>query len=159
MIKDALTAIETALKPNANISYINEDWGQLDFYERPPVLFPCVLLECEGVDFISTARRSQQGKATITLRVADVKMMQQPNVKVTDDVPRYSFFELLVEINRVIHGMSGNNFSPLTRRTISRARRDDGIREFVITYDFSFADNSAVPPSQTVSVPPVININ
>lgn len=161
MIKSVLTAIETALKPNPNIRYVNEDWGQLDFYDQPPVLFPCVLLECEAVDFTSTGRRSQQAKGSVAVRVADVKMINQPNAKVlssTTTEERFAFFDLLNEINKELHGLSGVDFTPLSRRSMNRARRDDGIREFVLVYDVAYVDNSAVGTTVAAPVPPVIRV-
>lgn len=158
MIKSVLTAIETALKPNANIRYINEDWGQLDFYDQPPVLFPCVLLECEAVDFTSTGRRSQQAKGSVAVRVADVKMINQPNAKALAETERFAFFDLLNEINKELHGLSGTDFAPLSRRSMNRARRDDGIREFVLVYDVAYVDNSAVGTTVAAPVLPVIKV-
>ena len=53
------------------IAYLAEDWGQLDFYnERPPVNFPCVLIDIAEAEFSDCTRKVQLGEAILTVRVA-----------------------------------------------------------------------------------------
>lgn len=71
MIKDTLTAVKEALKTVPDLRYTAEDWGQLDFFNQPPVRFPCVLLDAEEVRYSDSGRGFQQGEASLTVRVAD----------------------------------------------------------------------------------------
>ena len=71
MIKDTLTAVKEALKTVPDLRYTTEDWGQLDFFNQPPVRFPCVLLDAEEVRYSDSGRGFQQGEASLTVRVAD----------------------------------------------------------------------------------------
>lgn len=157
MIKSALIAVETALTPIKTLRYINEDWGQLDYYDQPPLLFPCALLECEGVDYTSTGRRMQQARGTIVVRLADMQMRKPGNVT-TDTAPRYEFFDIIDQVHKVLQGLSGADFSPLDRRTLRRVRRDDAVREFVMQYSFGYTDAVATPSTHTVNVPPSLDI-
>ena len=53
------------------IAYLAEDWGQLDFYnERPPVNFPCVLIDIAEAEFSDCTRKVQLREAILTVRVA-----------------------------------------------------------------------------------------
>lgn len=48
------------------IAYLAEDWGQLDFYnERPPVNFPCVLIDIAEAEFSDCTRKVQLGEAIL----------------------------------------------------------------------------------------------
>lgn len=156
MIKETLNAIEMALKPISDIKYINEDWGQIDYYTQPPVLFPCVLLDCEAVDYTTMGGNLQKGDGIITIRIADFRNLQQANVRATTTEPRYEFFELIDKIHTVLQGLSSVAFTPLDRRGLNRARRDDAIREFRLTYKFSFKDGAAVKERMQRIVPPKI---
>lgn len=154
MIKDALKAIENALQPNEAIKYINEDWGQLDYYQQPPVLFPCVLLECEEVDYTTQTGKHQQAIGVISVRVADYRVIQQSNVRANNTGgDRYGYFELLSQIHAVLQGLSGVTFTALDRRNMRRVRRDDAIREMILSYRFTFRDSTAATPLQRLPVP------
>lgn len=144
MIKETLNAIEMALKPISDIKYINEDWGQIDYYTQPPVLWPCVLLDCEVVDYATMSGNLQSGEGIITIRIADYRNLQQANARATNIEPRYEFFDLVDKIHKQLQGLSSVTFTPLDRRGLNRSRRDDAIREFRLTYKFSFKDATAV---------------
>lgn len=159
MIKETLNAIEMVLKPIADIKYINEDWGQIDYYSQPPVLWPCVLLDCEAVDYTTLGGNLQKGDGVVTIRVADYRNFQQANARTTTSETRYEFFDLIDKIHKELQGLSSITFTPLDRRGLSRARRDDAIREFRLTYKFSFKDNTAVKDMLQRVVPSNISID
>ena len=130
MIKETLTAAKEALKSIPSLRYTAEDWGQLDSFNQPPVRFPCVLLDVEEIRYSDNGRGSQQGEASLTVRVADNRAVN-------------AMFDLLQAVYKALQGLSGPGFSPLTRRHTVRVRREDGIREFRTSFDFAFTDNDA----------------
>ena len=159
MIEQVLIAVETALKTIPKLKYINEDWGQLDFHDQPPVLFPCALLECEQVNYTELSRLAQRASASITVRIADAPPIQQRNARAqTACVQRYTMFALIAEVNKVLHGLSGEGFSGLVRVSQRRRRRDDAIREFTLTYTFSFTDASCIAVTTAKPVPPSVSV-
>ncbi len=144
MIKQLLNTVETALKNVPEVAYINEDWGQLDYYDtRPPVRWPCVLLEVEGVNY-KTMGGVQYGEGILSVRVADFRNMQQANAKADGVTPRNEMFDVVGLVHSAVQGLSTEVVSRLNRDTLKRVRRDDAIREVVLTYHFTIKDATTV---------------
>lgn len=129
-----------------NIAYLAEDWGQLDFYnERPPVNFPCVLLDIEEAQYSDLTRKAQRGDAILTLRVAHYDPV---NISATapDRERAFRIFALMRMIYARLQGLSGEDFSGLTRTSLRRVKREDAIREYVMQFRFGGTDNAAFKP-------------
>lgn len=139
MIKEALKAVKTALQNIKELRYSGEDWGQLDYFAQKPVKFPCALVDIEEVEYSNNAPRAQQGIAGLTVRVADSRMFNG-SFQAPPSETEFATFDLLQTITAALHGLSGPTFSPLVRTGIVRARRDDSIREFRISFQFAFTD-------------------
>lgn len=140
MIKDALIAVQNKLVTIESLRYVAEDWGQLDNYEIPPATFPCALVDGAEIDFSNGSRGRQQAVAKLTVRIGAIKKavsMQSPNSE-----SEFSILDLLSEINSKLHGLDGDRFSPLTRLRVQKITRDDTIKEYVVTYEFSYTDLS-----------------
>jgi hypothetical protein len=142
MIKETLTAAKEALKSIPSLRYTAEDWGQLDSFNQPPVRFPCVLLDVEEIRYSDNGRGSQQGEASLTVRVADNRAVNG-SFQAPPSTSEFAMFDLLQAVYKALQGLSGPGFSPLTRRHTVRVRREDGIREFRTSFDFAFTDNDA----------------
>lgn len=142
MIKEALKAVKTALQEIPELRYTGEDWGQLDYFAQKPVKFPCALVDLEEVDYTDNAPRRQQAIASLTVRVADSQVVsgsfQSPSTG-----REFALFDLLQRVAEALHGLSGETFSPLVRTGLVRARRDDTIREFRLSFRFAFTDRLA----------------
>lgn len=139
MIKEALKAVKTALQQIEPLRYSAEDWGQLDYFAQKPVKFPCALVDVEEVRYSNNATRSQQGIAELTVRLADSRMFNGSFQSPPNDA-EFAIFDLLQAVVNALHGLSGETFSPLVRTGTIRARRDDSIREFRISFQFAFTD-------------------
>ena len=108
------------------IAYLAEDWGQLDFYnERPPVNFPCVLIDIAEAEFSDCTRKVQLGEAILTVRVAHFDP-----VNISALAPNrnkaFRMFVLLRLIYTQLQGLSGEGFSGLTRTSLRRVKRSSG---------------------------------
>lgn len=114
MIKDTLTAVKEALKTVPDLRYTAEDWGQLDFFNQPPVRFPCVLLDAEEVRYSDSGRGFQQGEASLTVRVADNRIFNG-SFQAPASQAEFAMFDLLQAVYKALQGLSGPGFSPLTR--------------------------------------------
>lgn len=139
MIKEALQAVKTALQNIKELRYSGEDWGQLDYFAQKPVKFPCALVDIEEVGYANVSRNGQQGTASLTVRVADSRVFNGSFQSPPSDT-EFAVFDLLQTIANALHGLSGPTFSPLVRTGLVRARRDDSIREFRISFQFAFTD-------------------
>lgn len=142
MLKNVLQSVKSALQGIPEIRYAAEDWGQLDYFNQPPVRFPCVLVDVEEVSYSDNGRNCQQGAASMTVRVADNRIFNG-SFHTPPSEAEFGMFDLLQKVYKALQGLSGPSFSPLTRSRCVRARRDDGIREFRISFDFAFTDNDA----------------
>lgn len=141
MIKDALKAVKEALQGVKELRYAGEDWGQLDYFTQKPVKFPAALVDVEEVSYSNNAGRGQQGIASLTVRVADSQVVNG-SFQAPATEREFSTFDLLQAITAALHGLSGPTFSPLVRVGIVRARRDDSIREFRMSFQFAFTDRT-----------------
>lgn len=148
MIENALAAVQDRLLElyPENIAYLAEDWGQLDFYnERPPVNFPCVLIDIEEAQFSDLTRKAQRGDAMLTIRVAHYDPVNL-SALAPDREKSFRMFALLRLIYARLQGLSGEEFSGLTRTSLRRAKREDTIREYVMQFRFGGTDNAAFKP-------------
>ena len=147
-----------ALKEDEVLSYVGEDWGQLDYYDKhPPVKFRCALYDIGQVDFADRGQRTQQGKGTINLRIADYKPVQVSSGS-PDNLKPLEMYQALRAVYVAVQGLQGETFSPLTRTRCSRIIRDDGVREYVMSFSFGYVDTAAQKRTHTVPATPRITV-
>lgn len=126
-----------------HIAYLAEDWGQLDFYnERPPVNFPCVLIDIAEAEFTDCSRKVQKGDAFLAVRVAHFDPVNL-SALAPDRDRAFRLFALLRSIYVRLQGLSGEDFSGLTRTSLRRVKREDAIREYVMQFRFGGTDDAA----------------
>lgn len=149
-IQNRLTANVPALK------YVDQDWGQMDFYAPPPVKFPCALIDIQTVQYTNAGELIQQGTALIVIRLFDIRLSnssqsapagQKENAK--------KIWQLLADVNKALHGQ---NFLPEgyglpVRERISRTKRNDGCYQTELFYTVQFTDETCRP--HTTPVKPV----
>ena len=148
MIEDALIATQDRLLEliPENIAYVSEDWGQLDYYnDRPPVNFPCVLIDIAEAKFTDCTRKVQQGEAILTVRVAHFDPVNI-SAAAPDRNKAFRMFALLRLVYTQLQGLSGEKCSSLTRTSLRRVKREDAIREYVMQFRFGGTDNAAYKP-------------
>lgn len=146
MIRNVCIAVQQKLlelHPH-EIPYIAEDWGQLDFYDqRPPVNFPCALVDAAECEFADLSRKAQRGTGVLTVRIAD-----NPPINFSASAPDSERqFDLLGLTERVythLQGFCGEGFSGLTRISLRKVKRDDSIKEYELRFRFGGVDNSAM---------------
>jgi len=136
------------LEKVTTLKYIDEDWGQLDYYSpNQPVKWPCVLIDIGQVAWTNEGQHVQAGLASVSIRVADMKL-SNTNIKAPDAqrTKAAGIFDLLTDIDVALHGWTADNMNgPLTRSLTRKVNRDDGIREFEVIYLTRITDISAKP--------------
>jgi hypothetical protein len=149
MINDILTAIKARLADTEpNLKYLDEDWGQLDYYrDAAPVKFPCALLELQQVNWKNQSQKVQDGEVAITIRVADLALgSTNPKASGNRQLKAVAIWAIMQNIHTALHGWRPADypeFSALIRVSTRKVKRDDGVREFEITYSTSATDESA----------------
>jgi hypothetical protein len=161
MINDILTAIMARLDATEpNLKYMDEDWGQLDFYQdAPPVKFPCVLLELQGAQWRNQGRLVQDGEVSISIRVADMKLSNTSlRAPANQKAKAAAIWVILENIHKALHGwrpVEFPDFGTLARLSSRRVKRDDGIREFEVVYSCQATDSSAAVKTFNIASPDV----
>lgn len=128
------------------IKYVDEDWGQLDLFMGDfPVQFPCCLFNLETADFENigqdrkaTPAQRQTGRFNVELCIADMKLSgTSANTPISQKEGAWKIHNIIEDVHKKIQGFNpAENCSKLIRRSSKRIRRDDGIQEYRIIYDF-----------------------
>ncbi|WP_163444440.1 hypothetical protein [Flavobacterium columnare] len=145
-MKNILQAIQSRLTEVSELNYIDEDWGQLDYYsQNMPVQWPCCLIDINnldysntGVDRFQTPRIRQMAKASVKITLANLKLtntsFHAPQQQKND---AWLIWELTQKIHEKLHGWNPDeNCSYLIRKNLQRNLREDGVQEYQIQYEF-----------------------
>lgn len=180
MINHILTAIMARVAELVPaVKYIDEDWGQLDYYnDNPPVRWPAVLMELQQTSWQNQGQKVQDGVMSIALTVADVKIANNSlNAPVTQKEKAAEIWLVIENIHKALHGWrastgsatASQHFGTLSRVSTRRIKRDDGIRQFEVIYSCLCTDASAqeaiyniadeaVAEAQFNTVPPELKV-
>jgi hypothetical protein len=128
------------------VKYVDEDWGQLNLFPGDfPVQFPCVLFDIKdgsfeniGQDRKATPKERQLGRFTLELCIAKVKLSNTSGkAPITQKNNAWSIHSLIQSVHEKLQGFCpAENCSKLIRKSYQRIRRDDGIQEYRVVYDF-----------------------
>ncbi len=141
-IKARLAEKVTALR------YIDEDWGQLDYYASDaPVKWPCVLIDVDQTPWTNQGSRVQMGMAQLSLRFADLKLSNtNPKAPAGQRTAAASIYDVMQTAFKHLHGWTASSANgPLTRTLTRKVNREDGIREFEVIYSVQLLDTDAKP--------------
>ncbi len=160
LLTDIQTRLAAALTPDSQqlFQYVDLDWGQVDFYETPPVKYPCALLDINAATYTNEGQLAQIGIITIQVRILDIVLSNTSAQAPAEQRTKAThLFTILNEANRLLHGFHGEGYGRLTKQAISRVKRRDGLKEYTLTFSVQLTDTSALPVRQRVSnIEPVI---
>lgn len=135
LLTDVLARLGT-MAP-AFLKYIDEDWGQLDYYgAHPPVKFPAAVVDCINATYSNTGQGGQLADVQIIVRVADMKLTNSSGMAPpTQKDQAFAIYDVLVAVTDALHTWPGNeNYSRLIRQSMRKAKRSDGMRVHEITF-------------------------
>nr|WP_314287047.1 hypothetical protein [uncultured Capnocytophaga sp.] len=143
-MKALLEKIQQKVSEIAELKYIDENWGQLDYYSpNMPVQYPCALIDVQQVQFTNLGKditkkplQRQIGTVQIKITVANMRLsnssMQAPR-RQKEEV--WAIWGIIEKIHQQLHGVSLlPNISPLIRISQNRTLRDDGLQEYEVYY-------------------------
>jgi hypothetical protein len=141
-----IAKVQDKLKTVSDLKYIDLDMGQLENYAegfRPPVNFPCVLLDADGFNYSDTSANLQEGEGFLVVRLA-VAQWSPTNNLVGDSIrlAGMNFWNIEQKVHEALHGWKDEGFSNLLRRSSNIERRNDNIRVLVIRYAVSISDQT-----------------
>lgn len=121
------------------LKWIDLDFQQLDSFElRPPVLFPCALIDVELPECHDEGERRQICRCIVTVRVA-MEQLGQTHAKTPTLVKTQAMavYALLNKIRATLHGFQGDGFNRLLLRSITAERRQDPLKVFNLRFESS----------------------
>ncbi len=147
MKKEIMQAVLTRIRQQVpQLRWIDADEGQLDFAEsRPPVAFPCCLVELYYPDAENVAANRpaiQRVEAAVTLKIA-FNDCASFNVNKPTQVQEVAFsrLDLLEDIHRALQGFRPENCPKSWRRKSCRPqKRPDGLKVYEAVYTAEFMD-------------------
>ena len=128
-----------------NLSLVAEDCGQLETQEDTyPVTFPCVLIGNTDTDWrdLDEDSRSQQGKATIIVRLA-IDCYDDVHVGSTQEYSIYERLQLAQDIHKAVQGVEFDeceNVWPLSRIKSRDYTLPGNIKVYESIYRFTVLD-------------------
>ena len=149
-MKTLIKNIQCHLETIDTLNYVDEDWGQLDFYSPNfPVQWPCVLIDITnagysniGMDRSVIPMQRQQADAQISFTVANLKLTNtSAKAPVMQKDNAWTIWELIEEVHEKLQGFSPETYAgKLIRTSLQRVKRDDGVQEYTITYSCGLND-------------------
>lgn len=142
----ALQARIATLVPE--IKHIAQDMGQLSVKARPPVSWPCVLIDFDNFSFDNRSENVQAAKGSVVLRLGF-----NPHSGTGKESPAeyreaaLAYYDLEWELHKAMQGWSpeGDEYGHLMRTSATTQRRTDGYRVRELAYSISFDDYSTKP--------------
>lgn len=140
-----LKSIQKRISEIKEIAYVDEDWGQLDYYDtRPPVQWPCALFTLNdgsfsniGKDKNKTPTNRQQGIITLDITIANLKLTNTSfKSPLHQKDQSWDIWNLIEKLHGKLHGWKPDNkvCGYLIRTSCKSIRRNDGIQEIHIIY-------------------------
>lgn len=143
-MKTLLETLQNRLSEVTELKYIDENWGQLDYYSpNMPVQWPCCLIDIQSAQFDNVSKDltkrpkdRQNAQIGIELTLANIKLnntsYQAPKGQKNN---AWEIFDWAEKIHAQLHGYSPlANASKLLRASFGRVQRDDGVQEYKIVY-------------------------
>lgn len=149
-MKTIYTALIKQLQAKVPVlRWIDLNTGQLDVpftdNQRPPVSYPCVLIDISVDRATALTDTLQECQVTITLTIADDHPSRtSANTK---PAPALDQYELVADIYTALQGYTGNAeyFSPLNRTRQERIRSHAGLFLYRMSFSTSFLDLTNQP--------------
>lgn len=156
-MEQIIKRFQEQLKTNVpTLAEVAEDYGQCEFYaERPPVKFPCALIDVQDAAYSDTGGNRQHGTLTVVVKLYILNLAtSNPAADAT-----VKGWQCCNNIIKALHGQDfiKNGFATPRRVRLQRIKRRDGIYERDITFTVGFVDTSTMPEHKKVR--PTIKIN
>ena len=142
-----IPSIQEKLKEIPELKYVDEDWGQLDYYSPNfPVQWPCILIDISAANFdnigqdkTATPMQRQIADSRISLTIANLKLTKTSgNAPATQKTQARSIWLLIKKVHEILHGVNATETSgKLIRTGLQRVKRDDGIQEYTVVYSLT----------------------
>ncbi len=137
-------SIQERIKTNApSIKHIDQDLGQLK-NTRPPLSWPCVLIDFEDFNFEDLSENVQLTNGTVVLRLG---FAPHSNTSAATPAPfaeqALNYYDIEWQLHQLMHGWRPlKNVGTLCRTSATTQKRNDAYRIREIRYSIAFEDYS-----------------
>lgn len=145
-MKQILQNIQNRLAEIPELQYIDEDWGQIDYYSpNMPVKWPCCLIDLQSGQFSNISkdmskrpRDRQNASFMVKISLANMRLTNTSYLAPKGQKDNaWAIFELVEKVHQKLHGFSPlENCSKMLRTSFGRTQRDDGVQEYAVVYEF-----------------------
>ena len=148
---------------NPDFRYVDQDLGQLEM-ERPPVLWPCVLIDIDEMSFRNMTDAAQLGTVKVVLRLGfppySGTAASTPDAYAQMAIAYYDLEQVLFLAlhNQPIPGLADIFGSPV-RTSSATERRRDLLRVRQLTFSIGLDDYSATVSQHTASATKVVYVS
>lgn len=143
MEKKILIAICDRLQQEIpELRWIDVQMAQLNTEERPPVAFPCCLVDLAYTDCQALSAGRQKVSVQVTLQVGFLPS-GQTNAHAPEEVREKALymFDVLAKIHTALQVWNNNRmFMPMQRKQVIPERRPDGLKVYQMVYRMEYMD-------------------
>ena len=127
------------------IAFIDQELGQLRNGNRPPVSWPCILIDFEDFVFKDLGENVQTASGTVVLRLGFAPHSNSSSVTPAPYLEKaFAYYDLEWILHKAIHGWSpGTDMGAFARIAAATQKRNDNYRVREIRYSIAFEDYSA----------------
>lgn len=160
-LKDLVLAVQERLAGVAGLDFTDKDWGQLR-YERPPVKFPCALIDVEQVGFSQLGHGHQMADVAVTVTFANQRLVPTSG-KAPARSDGYATLELIERAHFALQMFHLEWFAPLVRTNLKKVYTDNTFEVYAVTYGTQFTVAAPVdgtrerPKGVKVQINPVVD--
>ncbi len=156
---------------NTYFKFVEQDLGQLEDHSgdnRPPVMWPCALIDIDGLDTKDLGQNAQEGVLSVCIRVGFPPFSASSAATPLEYRQKaIYFYDLEQLLHKALQGANPGDisgytalqdvFGPYTRISARTERRNDKIRVRELRYTIGIDDYST--QTQNVHVPAALNLN
>ena len=133
------------------IKHIDQDFGQMEDHNgnnRPPVTFPCILIDINSATFTDYSQNAQSGNCKVVLRLGFTPYSSSAMATPTDYKEKaIAYYDIEYLLHQALQpwspdGDTGNTFGAMNRISAVSENREDFLRVRAIIYDIAFEDFS-----------------
>ena len=127
------------------VRHIDQDLGQLKTSTRPPVSWPCVLIDFETFDYENLAENVQTVTGTIVFRLGFAPHSNTAQATPAPYVQQaITCYDIEWDLHIALQGWApGSDYGHLCRTSVSTQKRTDSYRVRELRYSIAFHDFSA----------------
>lgn len=127
------------------IKWVDLDRGQFDLSDRPPVQFPCALIEIGLPQCSDLGAKKQQCVARFTIRIG-INVLENTSANTPEARldAALAYFDLADQVYAKLQGYYDRKFGTFTRKSVTQERRPDGLKVMSIPFETVFTDVTAV---------------